>query len=229
VTAVQATVSGTTATINWTAPASSNNAPILRNKITAYAYDNTNTFLPNSTIYAATYGSATTRSFGPIGEYKYDVYVQSANDPGLSQFSSFSTIYNIPATYEYDFTISAYGSPDIYAFTFTHPADSELTRYQLSVNPTNSNFTRVQLSNYYLPSNDTAWIPTAANGYGLTSELEIVNPAGYRSVFYFYSSGLTLADAIGSTHGTTLKYWYPSNSNVIEYYGITMTRVVQVD
>ncbi len=39
VTAVEATLSGTTATVNWTAPASSNNAPILRNNVTAYAYD----------------------------------------------------------------------------------------------------------------------------------------------------------------------------------------------
>ncbi len=228
VTAVQATLSGTTATVNWTAPASSNNSPIVRNKITAYAYDGTNTFQANSTLYATTYGNATSRLFGPIGPYKYNVYVQSANDSGLSQFSSFSTIHNIPQLFEYDFTVSAYGSPSIYSFTFTHPADSELTRYQMSLRPDNSNLTRLQMSNYYLPSNDTAWVPTAVNGYNLASEIEIVNPAGYRSVIYLYSAGMQLSDSIGQTRGITLKYWYPTNSNVIEYYGITTTRVAAI-
>lgn len=226
VTSVQATLSGgSNASVSWTAPASSNDSPIIRNLLTAYAYDGSDTFQTNSTLYATTYADSNSRIFGPLGPYKYNVYVQAANDAGRSLFSSFSTINNIPASWAYDFTISAYGSPSLYSFTFPHPANSQTNRYQLSVNPTNSNITRVQLSNFYLPSNDSAWTPTAANGYGLSSELEIVNPAGYRTVLYFYTSGIQLSDSLGQTRGFTLKYWYPTNSNVIEYFGNTFTRV----
>jgi hypothetical protein len=124
--------------------------------------------------------------------------------------------------------VSAYVNPSIYAFTFINPGDSELTLYQMSLQPDNSNLTRLQLSNYYLPFNDTAWVPTAATGYSLSSEVEIVNPVGYRSVVYLYSAGMELSDPIGQTRSISLKYWYPTNSNVIEYFGITTTRVTDI-
>jgi hypothetical protein len=98
----------------------------------------------------------------------------------------------------------------------------------MSLQPDNSNLTLLQLSNYYLPFNDTAWVPTSCTGYNLASEVEITNPTGYRSVVYLYSAGMQLSDSIGQTRTIDLKYWYPTNSNVIEYFGITTTRVADI-
>ena len=228
-TGVQATLEGSNAgLISWIGSASSNDSPIIRYKLTGYAYDSNDAAIASSTIYGNTYDNQTNRVISPVGPYLYRVYVQAANDAGLSAVSSFSTINNLPVpppTWQYDFVRTVYANPRVYAFSFTNPGGGSNVVYQTYIQQEDDQFTRVKINNYFLPSNDTAWTPTTLTSYGLSSELEITNGAGYRSVFYFYSSPPSMSDSIGTTHTVTLKYWYPSNSNVIEYYGVVITRI----
>jgi hypothetical protein len=231
-TGVEATLTGSnTGLITWTGSANSNDSPIMRYKVTGYAYDSNDAVIPSSTIYGATYADQVSRLISPVGPYLYRVYVQAANDAGLSAASSFSTINNLPLpppTWQYDFVRTVYANPRVYAFSFASPGGGSNVTYQTYIEQDNDQFTRIQMNNYYLPSNDTAWTPTTLTSYSLSSELEITNGAGYRSVFYFYGSPPSIDDSIGTTHSVTLKYWYPSNSNVIEYYGVTLTRVADI-
>jgi hypothetical protein len=212
----------TTAIVAWTPPSTLPDSTIYWYVIVSSSTDSLDPVIKR-TANGLTQSSLQITGLNPNSRYTFSV--RAVNCPGYSPPTITNSVGN---PFEYNFTVSAYESPSIYAFTFINPGDSELTLYQMSLRPDNSNLTRLQLSNYYLPSNDTAWVPTSCTGYNLASEVEVINPTGYRSVVYLYSAGMQLSDSIGQTRTIDLKYWYPTNSNVIEYIGITATRVADI-